>query len=1151
MPARKRRQSAQGDDVVKENIEKALSPQPAGSDACKQGKTSSKTPEATASQPERRLTARQQSKQDALQETLLATKVKDPAGSSQIGTEQSGKQPTRFSTRVVKRPKRDLSPPDQSPPKKGKKTAPTSSVSNTPETKSKRQWELWSVEDKDSFFEGLCEYGKDFESIHNLIVNKCKKKGAVMPVTLKNKEQVRHFYYRTWHKISKLIEPVEDLKKDIQELYGLISYSVLRKKLRGGVNPNDKNWQKLNDLVHQGAATIKVKGKRIRVKTPVCNALKKLNCYEEPRRDPGPKVPDKIRVEFRPKTNTAWQRVQDLSHNPRVRVTVQPDRHLQSLIKHLEQKWKPHRLKMRESFDDREIVHQEFRVYPHRDSILHNISMDPVDEPVLQFCLNKHCKDGTFSPTTCKKKKEKEANVPSRQTSSVSVNTDSVNDISKSVISENPCACKDTCVTCMLRDGKGCGSQDDLVKYGADMEAGICSCVCNREIASDALGVSLKCEGEGLMPRSLFGSACDLTKTPNISCATDEIKCVMSQNESPKCRSDEVVPSIPNSRSNVVPEISAIVDGEDAMFPDTIGQESEAKYEITVTESDSNGKLESDVGQTDGDCKQKDGEETTQINQTSSQQDFKEVFDNMLENGINLKGGDSITLAELYLMFGEDGELKFEYEWLSLRHGTDFLQEKILTSLNNMLRRLSHIAMVEFTDFTKTPGANSACQLCGQTPAGKRSQGRGKDRSPPGTVRPGKAKDAFTQTQGPRPNPVPVGTGVPASSQPGLFRIPVLPAPTTAKPTVIQPSKEMLARYNPTNNTHQKQLMRPRKVRQQMSRNRLGAAGGLIQRTILPKNSEFITIIPMAPGTQIPNVSPEKSEVTETIVGHPINGIQKHPVTVVHTLPSTTVTMVNHVIFGSPTVTTSPTSSSSSLVEMSLSPDGDQTLLRIPASHLGTMTQEALKAAGLSAMPSTPLSTPITIATTSLITVTSAYDTIAASTAVASTKCSLSPPNLSSLLDISLPTEDTSFSNLLEDSNKTLTMEPVLVTPPIRTTSEQQKAHSPPVRSLFRSSPNPEQQWLAGDVPDLSLTSFLESPSKPSASSSTSMFNPNMPLSLFNDNSRDFQSHRVDVESTFQIMLNESSIDYMKNFADLAELVQKDCTTSEQPRKPD
>jgi len=38
-----------------------------------------------------------------------------------------------------------------------KKAAASESAATTPETKSKRQWELWSVEDKDSFFEGLCE----------------------------------------------------------------------------------------------------------------------------------------------------------------------------------------------------------------------------------------------------------------------------------------------------------------------------------------------------------------------------------------------------------------------------------------------------------------------------------------------------------------------------------------------------------------------------------------------------------------------------------------------------------------------------------------------------------------------------------------------------------------------------------------------------------------------------------------------------------------------------------------------------------------------------------------------------------------------------------------------------------------------------------
>ena len=80
--------------------------------------------------------------------------------------------------------------------------------------------------------------------------------------------------------------------------------------------------------------------------------------------------------------------------------------------------------------------------------------------------------------------------------------------------------------------------------------------------------------------------------------------------------------------------------------------------------------------------------------------------------------------------------------------------------------------------------------------------------------------------------------------------------------------------------------MRPRKLKP-VSRNRPGSTGSLVQRTILPKNSEYITIIPMMPGTQIPNPSPEKT--METIVGHPINGIQKHPISVMPSSPSVTV----------------------------------------------------------------------------------------------------------------------------------------------------------------------------------------------------------------------------------------------------------------------
>lgn len=51
----------------------------------------------------------------------------------------------------------------------------------------------------------LSQHGKDFEAIQNNIALKYRKKGKPASM-VKNKEQVRHFYYRTWHKITKYID---------------------------------------------------------------------------------------------------------------------------------------------------------------------------------------------------------------------------------------------------------------------------------------------------------------------------------------------------------------------------------------------------------------------------------------------------------------------------------------------------------------------------------------------------------------------------------------------------------------------------------------------------------------------------------------------------------------------------------------------------------------------------------------------------------------------------------------------------------------------------------------------------------------------------------------------------------------------------------
>uniref|UniRef100_A0A3B3CDV7 Protein cramped-like n=1 Tax=Oryzias melastigma TaxID=30732 RepID=A0A3B3CDV7_ORYME len=221
--------------------------------------------------------------------------------------------------------------------------------------RARRQWESWSAEDKNSFFEGLYEHGKDFEAIQNNIAMKYKKRGKPANM-VKNKEQVRHFYYRTWHKISKHIDFANVynrvLKKSSQELYGLICYAELRKKVGGLMD--DKNVAKLNELIQQGATTVRSKGRNLRIKAPMCRALKKLcdpdGVSDEEDQKPV-RLPLKVAVELQPRSNYSWARVQTLAHNPRLRMVVELHRKVSSLIEYLKQKWAYQDQRIREALE--------------------------------------------------------------------------------------------------------------------------------------------------------------------------------------------------------------------------------------------------------------------------------------------------------------------------------------------------------------------------------------------------------------------------------------------------------------------------------------------------------------------------------------------------------------------------------------------------------------------------------------------------------------------------------------------------------------------------------------------------------------------------------------------------------------------------------
>lgn len=156
------------------------------------------------------------------------------------------------------------------------------------------------MEDKNIFFKALNEFGKDFDALQNYFLSQGKKRG-LSDAMIKNKEQIRHFYYRTWLKISKCLKFSEgikyllysgvicnstkyityffliDVKKTTQELYGLINYGELRRKLP---RIHEKIYLKLNELIYWGSTQVRLRGKTMRIKTPICRALRKLNQLE-------------------------------------------------------------------------------------------------------------------------------------------------------------------------------------------------------------------------------------------------------------------------------------------------------------------------------------------------------------------------------------------------------------------------------------------------------------------------------------------------------------------------------------------------------------------------------------------------------------------------------------------------------------------------------------------------------------------------------------------------------------------------------------------------------------------------------------------------------------------------------------------------------
>lgn len=107
----------------------------------------------------------------------------------------------------------------------------------------------------------------------------------------------------------------------------------------------------LQHLVFSGHTVFKVKGKTVRVRTPVCNALKRLHNIDVGQKSSqlvAHPVPKEVLVEIIPATNSDWWVVQNIAKNPRLRTCLSTQARLLTLLEYLERRWSQARIKQTE-----------------------------------------------------------------------------------------------------------------------------------------------------------------------------------------------------------------------------------------------------------------------------------------------------------------------------------------------------------------------------------------------------------------------------------------------------------------------------------------------------------------------------------------------------------------------------------------------------------------------------------------------------------------------------------------------------------------------------------------------------------------------------------------------------------------------------------
>ncbi|XP_063573531.1 protein cramped-like isoform X4 [Pongo abelii] len=1081
--------------------------------------------------------------------------------------------------------------------------------------KVRRQWESWSTEDKNTFFEGLYEHGKDFEAIQNNIALKYKKKGKPASM-VKNKEQVRHFYYRTWHKITKYIDFdhvfSRGLKKSSQELYGLICYGELRKKIGGCMD--DKNATKLNELIQVGATTVRYKGRNLRIKAPMCRALKKLcdpdGLSDEEDQKPV-RLPLKVPIELQPRNNHAWARVQSLAQNPRLRMIVELHRKVSSLIEFLKQKWALHEVRVRKTLEERQL--QDSCSAPTQEKVtLHlfpgeNCTLTPLPGVARVVHSKAFCTVHWQEGGRCKQSAKDAHVLPPAQILGIQSGQGTARGQVKCLRSG--------------AEGKGVGrpppvadasqssgesSPESALGEGAALSLSSPDAPDRPPPRHQDTGPCLEktpAEGRDSPTREPGALPCACGQLPDLE---DELSLLDPLPRYLKSCQDLIVPeqcrcadTRPGSEQPPLggaasPEVLALVSKEAADLAPTGPSPRPGPGLLLDVCTKDLADAPAEELQEKGSPAEPPPPQGQPAARPPKEVPASRLAQQLREEGWNLQTSESLTLAEVYLMMGKPSKLQLEYDWLGPSHQdprpgsppTALHKQRLLSCLLKLISTEVNPKLALEANTVSTASVRPTQEEQSMTPPGKvvtvssrsprcpRNQASLRSSK---TFPPSSAPCSSGLRNPPRPLlvPGPSSTGS-NDSDGGLFAVPTTLPPNSRHGKFFSPSKEAELTFRQHLNSISMQsdffLPKPRKLRNRHLRKPL-----VVQRTLLPRPSEnqshnvcSFSILSNSSVTGRGSFRPIQSSLTKAALSRPIVPKVLPPQATSHLASAIDLAATSAgILSGNPL----PALDTEGLSGISPLSSDEVTGAISGQDSTGTHQDgDALPTVGGSdpfvSIPSRPEQEPVAdsfqgSSVLSLSELPKAPLQNGLSTPLSSSENSstrLSPPDVSALLDISLPgpPEDALSqgepATHISDSIIEIAIssgEGVPLSPAKLNGSDSSKSLPSPSSSPqphWIASPTHDPQWYPSDSTDSSLSSLFASfispeksrkmlPTPIGTNSGTSLLGP----SLLDGNSRDsFVSRSLAdvaevVDSQLVCMMNENSIDYISRFNDLAQ----------------